>query len=311
MKLSRMRRSEAIVLRFSDGLGNQMFQYAFARMHSHASGLPLLYDLSWYRQGPGLGRPDRPFLMDQYAIAGREMTPEESTSLCPHDRWVHGRARSLQGLNGWWTGRRFIVESAADCLHHYTSFRPEWMRVVGGAFISGFFACHAYPAHVRSLLLQELQIKAPLPMDVCQHVDHLQQHESVAVCFRRGDYAQITDIGIMPVDYYRRAMAAVRERVPSARFYIFSDEPDEAYRQLGEMGAELVEWANADRPPPQKLAILQACRHYILANSTFGWWAAWLGQRPESVITRPSLWYLGLRRAYGGLFPPEWITMEV
>ena len=53
----------AFVIRFSDGLGNQLFQYAFARMHAHDSGLPLLYDLSWYTGAVGQSRQDRPFLL--------------------------------------------------------------------------------------------------------------------------------------------------------------------------------------------------------------------------------------------------------
>jgi hypothetical protein len=51
---------------------------------------------------------------------------------------------------------------------------------------------------------------------------------------------------------------------------------------------------------------MRLCKHFIIANSTFSWWAAWLGQYSMKTVYIPPVWNRGERRFPRDLFPPAW-----
>ncbi|MFZ4595744.1 MAG: alpha-1,2-fucosyltransferase [Verrucomicrobiaceae bacterium] len=302
-------RPSAFVLRFSDGLGNQLFQYAFARMHTHQSGLPLLHDLSWYQSTSA--RDDRPFLMGHYRITGREWTPEEARVLPPSQRWLTGRLRHLAGLAPLLRGQHLYAESVSYLLKHCNSYHPKWMVNRGPGFASGYFTAHQYADSIRDLLLRELQPVTPYSEDTLKLAAQLRDEESVCVCFRRGDYAKLPQFGVLNERYYDSAFALLKARVTKPKFYLFSDNHAAAHATLAKHDPDKALWPNMDRPTPETLFLMSQCKHYILANSTFGWWAAWMGQQPDSTIIHPNKWFLGLNKAYSHMFPPSWQSVPV
>jgi hypothetical protein len=62
----------------------------------------------------------------------------------------------------------------------------------------------------------------------------------------------------------------------------------------------------------QQFSLTMACRHHILANSTFSWWSAWLDPEPDKVVIAPAAWFgeaYALECPTGDLFPPEWVVL--
>jgi len=39
-----------------------------------------------------------------------------------------------------------------------------------------------------------------------------------------------------------------------------------------------------------RFELMRACRHFIIMNSTWGWWAAWLGAKAGSRVVMPEQW---------------------
>ena len=57
---------------------------------------------------------------------------------------------------------------------------------------------------------------------------------------------------------------------------MFSDDPAWVREmKIGGEGAEVIDWNGAR--PERDLALMSACEHAVIANSTFSWWGAWLG----------------------------------
>jgi hypothetical protein len=64
--------------------------------------------------------------------------------------------------------------------------------------------------------------------------------------------------------------------------------------------------------PAEDMALMAACRHHIIANSSFSWWGAWLDPSPKKMVIAPRLWFAPdyLRKTYTfDLYDPDWITL--
>ena len=95
----------------------------------------------------------------------------------------------------------------------------------------------------------------------------------------------------LSLDYYRRAMARMRELVSRPRFYVFSDEPG-WWLENGDNGPDVEVITTELLPAIEDFHVMSLCRHFIIANSSFSWWAAWLGRANEKIEVAPAgmLW---------------------
>lgn len=119
-----------------------------------------------------------------------------------------------------------------------------------------------------------------------EKAEAMKKQNSVAVHVRRTDYAQF-DNWMLDKAYYRRAMLAIRERIEDPVFYYFSDDPDWTAKNLGKNiihGQEL-----------EDFWLMSQCKHNIIANSTYSFWAAMLNDNPNKVVIYPEDWKCGQR----------------
>ena len=120
----------------------------------------------------------------------------------------------------------------------------------------------------------------------------------VAVTVRRGDYLSLPDVfAQLDEDYYGEA----RKAFPKGVFVVFSDDPVWCQENL--------EWADFVMPcsnPVQDLALLSSFKNHIIANSSYGWWGAWLAKGNR--VVAPKKWFTnGLDDS--DLIPDRWIKL--
>ena len=134
---------------------------------------------------------------------------------------------------------------------------------------------------------------------------------SVSVHVRRGDYAEAGNVsihGLCGKDYYASAFALLEERIPHFRVFVFPDMPHDLEGFFETRDATFVRDTSRD----VDMFLMSCCRHHIIANSTFSWWAAWLGSYPETITIAPKQWLAPEKQArtsLGSLFPKEWILL--
>jgi hypothetical protein len=110
--------------------------------------------------------------------------------------------------------------------------------------------------------------------------------EAVAIHVRRTDFEDCAWLNRLGADYYRRARETMRALVGPLPVRLFSDDVPAAAREL-QMYAHPMGSAVND------LMLMASHRHHIIANSTFSWWAQFLGRRPGQVVISPRAWFRG------------------
>jgi hypothetical protein len=159
-------------------------------------------------------------------------------------------------------------------------------RVVRPTFLEGYWQDERYFSDIAAELKQELTFSTRHTAANEELAAQMRSGESVAVHMRllqpnppAGVDKPLDTIATLCVEYYRAAIAAIRERVPGAKLYLFSDSPANAVLPIGEDDAVRVVNEGEDAQY-EDLWLMSQCRHFVLANSTFSWWGAWMGERP-------------------------------
>ena len=134
--------------------------------------------------------------------------------------------------------------------------------------------------------------------------------QSLCVHVRRGDYVQIAETnrryGVCSLDYYSRAFEHVAKIAGSVTAFVFSDDPEWTEVNLKLPCETIYVSHNVGRRNYEDLRLMSACQHFIIANSTFSWWGAWLAKYNEKIIVAPRQWSLD-PQTIADPVPGDWV----
>jgi hypothetical protein len=294
-----------IAVRLQGGLGNQLFQYAAGRALADRLGRDLGLDLRGFTpSGRSLGDTPRPYLLDRYAIRARALPTGFLLKMgFPFSRpW-----RRV------WRGAGFVRGLLAQ--EEGLAFQPKLearARKAGFVYLDGYWQSWRYFQNRRAELLQDLRpLRGPSAVNAAS-LKRLARENAVCVHVRRGDYVSLPAAaafhGLLGADYYRAAVKRLGAAARGARFYVFSDEPAWARRNLVLPGKMVVVDQNGVDEPEEDLRLMAACRHFILANSSLSWWGAWMGSRPGKRVVAPRSWFRQ-GPATPDLCPKDWMRI--
>jgi hypothetical protein len=286
-----------ITVRLIGGLGNQMFQYAAGRRLALARGVPLRLDLGWYDDQPPQDT-QRSYELGVYAAD--DVVTKASVPLPEaHTRLGLLRQRTVEALG---RGPRVLRQRG-------TGFDAAILDAPDGSHLVGYWQSERFFADHAATIRADLTLRAPLGQDAAEALARIEDDRSaVSLHVRRGDYVSNPHAnrfhGTMGVDYYQRAVDLIVQRTGGdVRLHVFSDDPDwcEQHLQLGhDMTVVRGNSGNED------LALMRACRHHVIANSSFSWWGAWLDGRPGGIVVAPERWAIDADSDFSAIYAEGW-----
>jgi glycosyl transferase family 11 len=256
---------------------------------------------------------DRSFCLDRYSIRAQFRFDGPSK--------VRGRYFRLPGRAGTFIadaihrvfprtveidGQRFRVIEDRKLFTYDTRFDT----LSGSIYLKGGWQCFRYFENAADIIRAELRPAAEPSAANREWLDRIRQTNSVGVHVRRGDYLSaeyLERIGVCLPAYYTNAVKSIRARVDNPTFFIFSDDLAWCRDNLAIEGMILVD-ANSADDPVNELRLMAACRHHIIANSSFSWWAAWLASHSEQVVIAPYPWMSG-EPPLVDFLPDHWTKM--
>lgn len=178
-------------------------------------------------------------------------------------------------------------------------------------FVSGCFEDPRYFNNIRDKLLREFTPKeAPLAKN-SQLYKLIEESNSVCVTIRRGDFVNIDKNKklhyVCTEDYFYSAMNKIAERIENPSFFIFSDDIEWVRNNMNFKFNTYYEEGND--PIWEKLRMMYSCKHFIISNSTFSWWAQYLGRYEGKIVISPSKWFNN--EFDSQLIDKNWLLIEV
>jgi hypothetical protein len=280
-----------------------MFQYAAGRCLAVLNDTELKLDVSHYEH-----HQDRRLGLSVFNLEMRLASYEEITAIngCPPGERRRGLARHLdrvrRRLNPF--DRRRVIRE--EHLH----FDPRVLRARGDLYLMGYWQSYRYFEPVADLVRRDFTFRTPPSPRNTRLMEEMQAEESVSLHVRRGDYVGHSVFEMRdPLDYYRRCVSDLADRRGRLRLYVFSDDVQWVQGNLK------FDWPTVfvahNRPPQdyEDLRLMSACKHNIIVNSSFSWWAAWLNPNPDKVVCAPRQWANKAGRDSRDVTPPEWIRL--
>ncbi len=305
-------RSAKIVARLFGGLGNQLFIYAAARRLALVNNAELvLDDVSGFVRDHTYKRR---YQLDHFHIPCRKATASER--LEPFSRLRrYLKRRWNQRLP--FEQRCYLVQEGLDFDARLLAVKPR-----GTVYLEGYWQSENYFKDVEPQIRADLRIKPPTDVVNLQMAERIRSAQvAVAVHVRFFDaptQQKRNDghINNVPTDYYGRAIKLMEDRVPDAHYFVFSDQPYAAREHipLPDDRLTLVGHNRGDDMAYADLWLMSQCRHFIIANSTFSWWGAWLAEYPEKIVIAPGFTINSnssiTARGFKGLIPKKWLQIK-
>jgi hypothetical protein len=291
-----------LVARVLGGLGNQLFCYAAARRLALANNAELVID-----DVTGFAR-DREFrrryALDHFAIPVRKATPQER--LEPFERYRRGMMKWLSRRQQF-AERHYVEQEGVDFDERLLA-----LKVKGTLYLDGLWQGEDYFKDVEATIRDDLRIIPPTDASNRRMAAKICSSNAVALHVRWFDASDSQTPHNLSADYYQRAVALLERKLESPTYFLFSDDSEAARAKLALLGdrVECVVQNRADESAYADLWLMTQCRHFIIANSTFSWWGAWLGGGKEKIVVTPDVKVDG-RTAWGfkGLIPKEWLRV--
>lgn len=298
-----------VIVRLWGGLGNQLFQYAYGYSVAKRSNTELRLDCRFYTDV---------FLQKNPRFTKQKMrlTDFPSINLCgeipPEIRSTvdflqrkninrllrlpaHARIKMPLGFT-------YVKEGRMQYDHRY-------VQTQGNVYFDGYWQCERYFSDFREELLPRLTPFCD-EQRLSVLLQELKSENSVAVHIRRGDYVNgqscYGNLYLVPKTYYLDCIERVTEELPAPRFYFFSNDIEWAKKTFGQRDDFVYVSGTDGLTTMDEFCLMSRCKHQIVGNSTFSWWAAWLNTYTDKKIWAPARWF-GNR----DIWPNEWIKVPI
>lgn len=276
-----------IVVRITDGLGNQLFQYAFARALKTRVGKEVYLDISDINLRKERDSKfikwmslcdNREFQLDNFMIT---LPLIEEKKLAKKYNQKEYTSKFLNYCRDFYLLPTVYLD---ESLYSNYKFRfPMWQNY----YIKGYFFDKKYYENDKDVLMKEFKLKKTIaiPDDIKSILDN---RNTVSLHVRRGDFLNVGR-DISGSDYYIKALDYIRDRVKEPFLLIFSDDTEWVNNNM-KFDLEYAMISGQGFSDCEELILMSMCRNHIMANSTFSYWGAWLNPNKDKIVTLPRGW---------------------
>lgn len=286
-------RNHAIYLILQGRIGNQLFQYAFARH------LQLKLD------------PYCEIVIDDSRVLNQGWENSLVNYNLPNVRYTHEDTMSknrfskqflLRGIYKLATMRcdymtKFLIEK------RFNKFANKWdvflcengymenaLSFKHDILLDGFFQSEKYFYDNRELIKETLSGRQFAELDSYPGIQEIRNRNSVCISVKVEHNIGSSLYDVCSINYWKSAIDAIVEQVENPLFFICSDNVSFVLENL--IDASRFDYIVQDvkEPVHVSLAAMSECKHFIIGNTTYGWWAQYLSKNKDKIVIAPSKW---------------------
>ncbi len=296
-----------ITVKLMGGLGNQMFQYAVARSLSKAHNTTMRLDLTYLLdRRPREDCVYRNYDLGIFNISENFTFPYMLTKLI-------GNLKNSR-LTSFLT--KFSMHNKKIFSEKHFYYHNEITSLENNVYLSGHWQSPKYFSDIVDIIRQEFTFRKPIADISAELLKKILKKNSVCVNVRRADFINLKNAnknhGVLDMEYYNKAIGIIAKKVETPHFFIFSDDVDWCTKNIKpDFTTTVVSHKHAGEKFKDYLQLMLSCKHFIIPNSTFGWWAAWLNTNKDKIVIAPKNWFKDKKKNAQtmDLMPSDWLRI--
>lgn len=294
-----------IISRIFQGLGNQFFQYAFGRSLALRNNAVFKLDSSFYENSE-ITLPDgytfkRNFEIHRYNVIVDEATKDEIA--------IYKGTKAPPLLDRFWykinpSLRPIIIKE------DLSKFSPELIDLKGNFYLDGYFTSEDFFKDYDDVIRNEFTLKNEMSETNKGWVETIKNSNSVCISLRLTDFLKFPLHNVCSLEYYYNGLKEVKNLLgEDITVFIWSDDN---------------EWTKKNFHPPyerhymthnfpdfhEDLRLMTHCKHHVIPNSTFSWWAAWLAETDGQIVIAPERWLNSTEIEFKHVVPERWHKLK-
>tara|TARA_Y100001968_G_scaffold125085_1_gene114069 strand:- start:1109 stop:2005 length:897 start_codon:yes stop_codon:yes gene_type:complete len=292
--------NRTIVVRLKGGIGNQLFTYSAAKRLAMVNKAQLLIDSK-----TGFINDikyNRSFLLDSL-IPDLKIIKINSIFLA----LIKVRNQILRCINYFipFNYRNYLFQEKIEFDSRLLSYRFS-----GKIFFEGYWQSELYFSDIKTIIRSGVRLPLPDQPENKSYFDSIQRNESVAVHIRMFSQENNFSTSTQGINYYCKAIALIESRIIDPHYFVFSDDiiPKNILTLFPSSRCTILSDNLKSRDAIYDFSLMARCKHFIIANSTFSWWGAWLSKYEKKIVIYPNITIIKNEGCWGfeGLFPIEW-----
>ena len=292
-----------IIVNLKGGMGNQMFQYSLGLYLSMKYNVPLKLDVrSLLNRDMDSQITFRDYQLDVFGIDLDRPTNFEL--------WKFG-----MGISNEKYRNRFlsILDRISPKVYKEQgfSFNNKVNEIGSDIYLDGYWQSEKYFYNIAPLIRQKFNVVTSHSQSTNDLADLISSQTSVCVNVRRTDYINNSLHQTTDVEYYIAALKVLRSRInDELNIYIFSDDAQWCEENLFlSKNQVIVDDKFSGFKFSSKFWLMMNCKHFIIPNSSFAWWAAWLSTYENKVVIGPRKWLGDSKINTSDIWPAGWISI--
>ena len=277
------------------GFGNILFQYAVGRHLAIKNNTTLRLNVVHYMK-----KHDR--------FAKKIIRPLQDFGFTEilYRPPVYKRILRRYGLYLPATDKRFYHEKG-------WGFDPKVLELNDGVYLDGYFQSEKYFKDIEPTIRKDLRLKEPsFNQEALFYKEKILNSNSVGIHIRRGDYLHSPLHNVCDLNYYAKAIQYIQERLTNPHFFVFSDDIAWCRKNMKLDNSDFIILPDSKNYFIRDFWLLSLCKHTIIPNSTFSWWAAWLNENPDKIVIGPHRWFndeVLNAKALQDTMPENWVRL--
>lgn len=280
-----------VIIKFMGGLGNQMFQYSLYRWFETRK-VEVRADLQFYARKSAMYQ-----LKNLFDIDVREATREEILCCGDFSKTIFSRLR-----------RRIIGYKKSHVIENVEKLYDFSQKT--SLYLDGYWQNAVYFDSIKEDISVVFRKEYKFNEYQWDMLERIRYTNSVSIHIRRGDYLSADNVkiygGICTEAYYNSAVDYFCRKYGSVKFFVFTNDVSWAKKFFA--SADNAVYCIVDSSDDSDMFLMAECKHNIMANSSYSWWAAWLNRNPDKIVIAPSVWLNTVNQR--GVYCDEWMLIN-
>lgn len=280
-----------IIVKLCGGMGNQMFQYAFGRYLSIKYNTALKLDLSFLkRRDMGPNFMYRNYDLDLFNV-------QEDFNITQSDI-----NNSLKANEPW------------GAFEYQEILIKEIGKVISSknVIIEGYWQTEKYFKDVEEQIRKDFTFRNLIENSDDRTklmLEDIKKSNSIMVNIRRTDYLNTNFHGVMGTEYIDKASKIIESKIENPKYFVFSDDIKWCEDNIKLNNMVIVDHSYKGDRFSYYLQLMKNCKHFIIPNSSFAWWSAWLNEDKDKIVIAPEKWIAEENMKVRDLIPENWIKI--